>query len=151
MKNLMLERFLANDAGVFGTLEFALEHAPVLYTGEDEWRDNAHSISCIPEGVYRIHRRFSPHFNREMYEVTGVPNRGGILIHAGTTEENTEGCILLGMKLGIASVKKDEETGLPRKKTAVLQSRDALKLFEDEMAGGDGMLTVAWAKVLGPR
>ena len=38
----------------------------------------------------------------ETFRVQNVPGRSGILFHVGNTAEDTEGCILLGLKLGQA-------------------------------------------------
>ena len=52
------------------------------------------------------------------------------------TEEDTEGCILLGMKLGVLVV-RDEDSGEKRKKLAVLSSKVAFGLFMAGMVGED--------------
>lgn len=149
MKKLLLERFLSCEHGVFGTLDFASEHDPQLFTCEDEWRDNQPKISCIPVGVYPLRLRFSPKFQRDMYEVCNVPDRAGILIHPGNTEENTEGCILVGLNLGVVRVATDEESGRPNKKTAVVKSKAAFDAFLQAMDGDEGELSVTWAETPG--
>jgi len=52
--------------------------------------------SAIPPGKYQVTIAFSPHFQRNMPLLVGVPNRSGIEIHKGDYPHNTEGCILLG-------------------------------------------------------
>ena len=49
-------------------------------TIELPWRNNEPSISCIPEGDYRLIKRYSPHFKAHL-QVWDVPGRDEILIH----------------------------------------------------------------------
>lgn len=149
MKTLHLERFLSSEHGVFGTLDFDTPNGPQLFTAEDEWRNNAPSISCIPVGTYPLTLRFSPHFNKQMYEVGNVPGRAGILIHPGNTEEDTEGCILVGLNLGVVRVAVDEESHAPNKKLAVVRAKPAYDSFLGEMAGENGQITITWAATPG--
>lgn len=101
------------------------------YTLEDRWLDNRHGVSAIPTGEYlcrldRYHKGGYP-----AYEVTGVPGRSRILIHAGNTDADTEGCILIGRRLGVLSGR-----------IAVLESRVALAEFMAEMGGRDFRLVI---------
>lgn len=45
------------------------------------WKNNQHKISCIPEGVYRLTKRFSPR-HQWHFAVNNVPDRSDILIHS---------------------------------------------------------------------
>ena len=62
------------------------------FTMELPWRSNARSISCIPEGTYQAtyerHARFG-----DVYRLINVPQRIGILIHAGNSPDDLRGCI----------------------------------------------------------
>jgi len=78
------------------------------YTLEDEVRDvKVHSETAIPEGTYDIkfrkeggfHTRYKARYGNTHYgmlELQDVPNFKYILIHAGNTDEQTAGCILVG-------------------------------------------------------
>ena len=79
---------------------------PALYSLEDvvrevpgrpvaEWK--VPGKTAIPAGRYRLRWTMSARFKREMLLLEGVPGFAGIRIHAGNTDADTEGCILLGM------------------------------------------------------
>lgn len=52
--------------------------------------------TCIPFGRYEIEMRMSPHFGRILPHIMNVPGFDGILMHPGTTSEDTLGCVLVG-------------------------------------------------------
>ncbi len=136
--------------GVFGSMELPLPW-PKLCTCEDDWVDNRKGISCIPAGTYTLHRSVYLKHGIEVFEVTGVPGRTRILIHPGNTEEDTEGCILVGRRRGKIMVAKDEDTGLPRvMKEAVVDSKYAFHdIFMTAMSMVDiALLSVSWAEGL---
>lgn len=90
---LLLERFAYTDVGTFGRLYLG---GLTLFTCEDPWRENATGKSCIPEGLYTIGPdRYHKHAY-DCYGVRDVPGRSRILIHKGNSDEDTEGCILVG-------------------------------------------------------
>lgn len=63
------------------------------YTIELPWDNNKRNKSCIPEGRYRIEKRYSDHFKAHML-VAGVPERSLILIHpANDAAMELRGCI----------------------------------------------------------
>ena len=63
---------------------------------------NKQDVSCIPEGVYEVHKVTVPKLGN-CFELQNVPNRTGILIHAGNyaagNKVDTRGCILVGNAL----------------------------------------------------
>lgn len=79
---------------------------PALYSLEDTVREVAGWLvaewkipgkTAIPSGIYRMRWTMSNRFKREMLLLENVPGFAGIRIHAGNTDADTEGCILLGM------------------------------------------------------
>lgn len=128
---MRLERIVATTHGVFGRLR--LPDGTVLYTCEEEARGNQPRVSCIPAGTYTCKRRRSEKFNMDVYEVENVPGRSAILIHPGNTTEDTEGCILPGLSIGVLDIPDDAGNTEPR--LSVLSSRIAFaRLLR---AGGD--------------
>lgn len=61
-------------------------------------RENAKSISRIPEGVYSLVKRKSKKYGWH-FHVKNVPGRSMILIHFGNYYTNTRGCLLPGRSL----------------------------------------------------
>ncbi len=78
------------------------------YTLEDQPRaTKVRGSTRIPEGTYKVelrkegghHQRYStkfPDVHKGMLHVLNVPNFKYILIHIGNTEDDTEGCLLVG-------------------------------------------------------
>ena len=64
-------------------------------TIELPWRDNKINISCIPEGKYKVKKRYSDKYGHH-FHILNVPDRSLILIHAGNYYSQTKGCILVG-------------------------------------------------------
>lgn len=60
---------------------------------------NKRNISNIPTGQYVCEKILSPKFG-ETFEITNVPNRSGILFHAGNIVEDTKGCVIIGQHFG---------------------------------------------------
>lgn len=107
-----LWRFADSIFGVFGYLDL-LNHAGQrvarFCSAEDDWLGNAAGISCIPAGRYRCKRTVWQKTGVVTFEITGVPGRQRILFHWGNTEENVEGCVMLGGAFGALTV-ADEDT-----------------------------------------
>jgi len=65
--------------------------------------------TCIPLGQYPLSTRFSPKFskayNHDMIWVQNVPGFDFILIHWGNTISDTEGCLIIGDKIGTVNQK----------------------------------------------
>jgi hypothetical protein len=95
MIKMTLKRKRTGDKGTFGKLYIVDER--ICYTLELPWKDNQPNISCIPAGEYLVTRHESPHFG-DVFKVHDVPDRTDILIHIGNYLDDTEGCILVGLK-----------------------------------------------------
>ena len=69
-----------------------------FYTLEDAVRsgEKIPGQTAIPAGHYRVSLTFSQRFQRMLPLLEDVPNFTGIRIHAGNTDQDTAGCILIG-------------------------------------------------------
>lgn len=117
-----------------------IDREPRFVTLEDPDKNNARNVSCIPEGFYECKRVV----NRQTLsgktipltlEVLDVPGRHGILFHSGNTQQDTQGCILLGMGLGTGSVRTITSSIL-----AMQRFREELRFEQSSYA-----LEILWA------
>ena len=68
------------------------------YALEDVVRDKKiDGETAIPYGTYEVITNFSTRFKKVMPLIKDVPGFKGVRCHAGNTEKDTDGCILLGM------------------------------------------------------
>jgi hypothetical protein len=56
--------------------------------------------TAIPSGMYEVEITYSQRFKRDLPLLLNVPGFAGIRIHAGNTEDETSGCILVGQWTG---------------------------------------------------
>ena len=117
---ITIKRIVSNDKYTLGAL--SVDNDPICWTLEEPYKNNHPNISCIPVGTYKAVRNCSKKFGEcfRVYDLAGrePANRIGILIHSGNTTEDTSGCILLGLELGMLSGNK-----------AVLKSKEAMAAF----------------------
>lgn len=118
------------------------------YGVEDEKREvKVHGETCIPVGTYKLGFHDSPHFSHEYYrdaqgnliaekdrttaelkqqyatahemiQVLDIPNFSDVLWHWGNTDEDTEGCYIVGSSVGPVVGRKSGKS-----KTGVTGSR----------------------------
>ncbi|WP_398470726.1 DUF5675 family protein [Tardiphaga sp.] len=96
---LVLTRLSIQGNAVIGTLGVPGMPLP-LWTLEDLPNGNKPNISCIPADDYKCREHGwngEPVKFKKVWEVRNVPGRSAILFHAGNTEADTRGCILVGM------------------------------------------------------
>ena len=103
---ITVERFTSNSDGTLSKV--SVDGKFVCFGLEDEYRaDKVAKETRIPSGRYKIgvrteggfHGRYSqkfPDMHRGMLHVLNVPDFEYILIHIGNTDDDTEGCLLVG-------------------------------------------------------
>lgn len=64
---------------------------------DDSGETKVYGKTAIPYGKYQFTLAFSPHFKRELPLLMKVKGFSGIMIHGGTTAEDSLGCILIGL------------------------------------------------------
>ena len=57
-----------------------------------------YGVTAIPAGTYQVVMSMSGRFKKILPELLNVPGFTGIRIHAGNTEHDTSGCLLLGKR-----------------------------------------------------
>lgn len=78
------------------------------FTLEDIVRDPGIKVmneTAIAAGTYRVDMTMSARFKKIMPQLMDVPNFTGIRIHAGNTDHDTSGCILVGYTLSVVADK----------------------------------------------
>ena len=93
-------------------------------TLELEWKNNNRNISCVSTGFYNLEFERSFKFNRDLWELKGVPGRSEAKIHVANFYTEIQGCIALG----------DMHTHLNDDQNPdVRNSRNTLNRFHDVM------------------
>jgi len=96
--NLLIIRDTFSKISTLG--ELFLNGERMADTLELPFKDNQRSISCIPEGDYKVRLRLARESASRDYLhllVQDVPNRDWILFHRGNSAKDTSGCILVGL------------------------------------------------------
>ena len=116
---LFIKRCFTGDAaGTWGVFSFD-NHVPLCCSLELPWRDNLPRESCILPDDYGIQVVAHAKFGR-CVRLEDKHGRAGVLIHAGNTTMETQGCILPGLGWGSVIGRR-----------AVVQSKAALSLVCD--------------------
>jgi|TARA_R110000824_G_scaffold194123_2_gene376628 hypothetical protein len=95
--NLLLIRDDFSDKSTLGKM--FLNGEMFCQTLELPYLDNQRSISCIPEGEYKVRLRTAKESATRDYLhllVQDVKGRSYILVHIGNFPKDTKGCILVG-------------------------------------------------------
>lgn len=80
------------------------------YTLEDKERDvKIKGDTAIPTGTYKVIINQSNRFKRLLPLLINVPNFEGVRIHAGNSNHDTEGCILVGMNRSVDYITKSRK------------------------------------------
>ena len=109
---LELYRFSSQNESTLGILYIVNDETNqkdfLCFTLEDEKRSvKVYGETRIPKGTYQIeyrkeggyHNKYSkrfPSIHRGMLEIRDVPNFTHILLHCGNTDDDTDGCLLVG-------------------------------------------------------
>lgn len=133
--DLVLQRDDATAARTIGHLFVDGEY--VCFTLEDAVRDGPKVIheTAIPVGRYRVVITRSQRFARMLPLLRDVPGFDGIRIHAGNTDKDTAGCILVG---------------LGRANDSIQSSQLALAELQPKIAGALARLEDVWITILNP-
>ena len=96
MTTAILDRYAYLQDGTAGVLTV---EGRSFATVEKPWKNNQPFVSCIPEGNYQAKSYSSMRFP-DTWEIEDVEGRTYILIHAGNSPEDVEGCIAIGLSEG---------------------------------------------------
>ena len=95
--NLLIIRDTFSEKSTLGKL--FINGESFCDTLELPYVNNERSVSCIPEGEYKVRLRLARESATRNYLhllVQEVPSRSYILFHRGNTAKDTRGCILVG-------------------------------------------------------
>lgn len=121
--NLTLVRKDKRPDGIWGVL--STDAGEIAKTLEHSYS----GISKIPDGQYACvrgdHRLHSMKVSFQTFEITGVYGHSNILFHSGNVNEDSDGCVLLGLSIN----------QIDEKRWALTDSRIAFKQFMDRQEG----------------
>ena len=118
-----LIRYTRTYKAILGSLY--LNGAFICYTLEN-------AAKAIPAGLYSIENSKSPKFGRELPLLFSdkVPSRRGVRIHAGNTYQDSEACVLVGMKRDDAKERIDESKDAEKMVTMLCRNVRSLAIVE---------------------
>ena len=131
--NLTLHRQPSQPWGTLGRL--SIDGEPECWTCEDVVRDGPKILheTAIPAGRYRVVINRSQRFQKMLPQLLNVPGFEGIRIHAGNSQADTSGCILVG---------------LARTALGVLRSRKAMDRLQPQIAAALARGEDVWIEVV---
>lgn len=101
---LILHRQIFSDKSSVGTLYVnGLKECHTLEDRDRHLEDGGEKVygeTAIPRNTYKVVITYSNRFKQPMPLLVDVPQFEGIRIHPGNTDQNTEGCILVGVGIG---------------------------------------------------
>lgn len=102
--DLLLVRDTFNEHETLGKLfvdgEFLCDVLEDADRKLDEGGTKIKGVTAIPAGTYDVTIDMSTRFKREMPHILDVPGFEGVRIHTGNTDEDTEGCLIVGTRYG---------------------------------------------------
>ena len=119
--DIKIKRKLNTDKSCIG--ELYIDGEFFCNTLEDRVREDGVKVqgqTAIPAGRYKVIIDWSNHFQKMLPHILNVPNFDGIRIHAGNSDKDTSGCILLGLYTGLDDF--------------ITQSRDTFNSFKEKIS-----------------
>ena len=104
-----IKRLHKTDNSTIG--ELTIDGKFECYTLEDKEREfvKIKGETAIPKGTYKVIINQSNRFKRLLPLLIGVPNFEGVRIHAGNSNHDTEGCILVGQNRSVDYITKSRK------------------------------------------
>ena len=97
---IKIDRYIFNETDTIGKLY--VNDTYLCDTLEDKVRvlnsikDKVAGQTAIPSGTYQTIITYSPKFKKDLPVLIGVPFFEGVRFHTGSSDKDTEGCVLLG-------------------------------------------------------
>lgn len=97
------------------TIEDVVRQLPANCPNTPKWlnctcKEKVYEQTAIPAGTYKVSLQHSPKFKRILPFLHDVPHFLGILMHAGNTERDTAGCIIVGHNTVKGKVTQSKDT-----------------------------------------
>lgn len=97
---IRIDRYSLTDTRTIGKMylnnEFFCHTLEDTYRGQNLKDTKVYGATAIPNGSYQTIVNYSPAFNKNLPLLLNVPYFEGIRIHTGSSEKNTDGCVLVG-------------------------------------------------------
>ena len=142
LEEFVLTRVYKTDATIGALNSSTGEH--IICTLEPPNRNNAkdspntaiNEAGCIPEGTYLCFKRDPKKYAgarfKDNWEISGVPNKAGVVFHSGNYWFQSQSCVLTASYIQDMNPKEDPKFD-PNKRWFAAQSKDALNKFIKRM------------------